>query len=77
MSLFKVLFSGVSCASAALWSLGGTLTFGVLLLVRFPQPDQIRVMEKDGIIKMNWSVPTVNKKFLYSTQLKIFSHKVC
>lgn len=47
------------------------------LQVKFSQPDQIQVMEEDGIFTMNWSVPFVKEGISYSTELKILSHKVC
>ncbi|KAK9977367.1 hypothetical protein ABG768_019186 [Culter alburnus] len=43
--------------------------------IRFPQPDKIQVMEEDGIFKMTWPVPDVKKVILYSTELKLLSHK--
>ncbi|XP_051742387.1 cytokine receptor common subunit beta isoform X2 [Ctenopharyngodon idella] len=50
-------------------------TFKTSEHIKFSQPDQIQVMEEDGIFTMNWSVPFVKEGISYSTELKILSHK--
>lgn len=78
VSLFKVLFSGVLCAQCCPLEFRRNINVWCSSLqVRFPQPDKIQVMEEDGIFKMTWPVPDVKKVILYSTELKLLSHKVC